>query len=762
MTPIVSVVMSVYNGERYLRESVESILNQTFTDFEFIIINDGSTDKTREILEEYAVKDKRVILVQQENMGLTKSLNKGIALAKGKYIARQDADDVSKPERFERQVNFMEDNLSVGLLGSLFEFIDEKGNMSGIRELPLEDKVLKERLPRINQFCHASVMIRKVALETVGVYRDFFKYAQDYDLWLRIAEEFEIKNLPDPLVSYRESEEAVSSEKILMQSLYAGAASEMARQRTSIGTDELNLGNVPSLPPAHHLSEELGRYLIEVFSKNPEKILKGLDGSNERRDDLAYLFDQMCDQGVKIDSKLSQELGNALFKKTSPADELVSVIIPTYNGKEWIADAIDSVLKQTHACFEIIVIDDGSTDNTGSYLKERYGNVIRYFYQENRGLAATRNKGLDEAKGSYIQFLDCDDLLLPEKLAFQVNAIRNLVGPALSISDYRPCDIDDISMDVPGRYLSPIPINSDPLIDLISRWETEFSIPAHCFLFNATFFRTCGIRFDETLPNHEDWDCWMKIFTLKPVVKYIGQKLALYRIRQTSMCYDFKEMKYGYLKAIQKQILLLKDDIELIDLLSKKRARLEYSDLYRNVRLEETIYNLDVPINNDQDRLIAGWDKLVVQRDQQLVEQDRHLAELEKLLLSKNDEIELLRIQTAERDKAISEKTVMIRDMETQLVEKAVTIRNMENQLLEKTAEVVARDERIEQIAEEVARESQIVEEHLTRLQEEHEAEKEELLREKDKRIEELLNSMSWKITKPLRALYSILLRQKK
>ena len=114
--PKISVVMAVYNGEKYLREAIDSILNQTFKDFEFIIVNDGSTDRTREILESFI--DPRIVLIHQEHMGLTKSLNRGIALAKGKYIARQDADDISMAERLEKQFNFLESHENVALLGT--------------------------------------------------------------------------------------------------------------------------------------------------------------------------------------------------------------------------------------------------------------------------------------------------------------------------------------------------------------------------------------------------------------------------------------------------------------------------------------------------------------------------------------------------------------------------------------------------------------------------------------------------------------------
>lgn len=335
---------------------------------------------------------------------------------------------------------------------------------------------------------------------------------------------------------------------------------------------------------------------------------------------------------------------------------LISVIIPAYNCQEWICDAIDSVLNQTYPNHEIIVIDDGSSDGTKALLEECYGETIRYIYQENKGLAAARNRGLDEAKGSYIQFLDCDDIISPEKFEAQLNSIKDDEGLVLSISDYYSCDIDDIDKERSDRYLSPAIVNDDPIIDLISRWETEFSIPVHCFLFDASFFKFYGIRFDETLPNHEDWDCWMRIFSMKPTIKYVDRKCAIYRISSRSMCYDFKAMKYGYLKAIQQQIHLLKHDKKMVDLLSKKRASIDYIRHYKNVKLEETPHAVDTEFADDQDRLIVKWDQLLAERDRQLLAQDQQILALSMKLLDLEQKLSDSNRLIPEYNKQLSEQ----------------------------------------------------------------------------------------------------------
>ena len=200
--PIVSVIMPVYNAERFVREAVESILNQTFTDFEFIIINDGSTDSTRAILESFA--DTRIVLLHQENQGLVRSLNRGLRMARGRYIARQDADDVSLPERLERQVAFLDAHPEVGLLASASQAIDEHGQALYVRNTPCDGETLQREFVRgHNPLIHGSVLMRREILDTVGFYDERFLTAEDNDYWLRIAEHWQVAALADVLFRYR-------------------------------------------------------------------------------------------------------------------------------------------------------------------------------------------------------------------------------------------------------------------------------------------------------------------------------------------------------------------------------------------------------------------------------------------------------------------------------------------------------------------------------------------------------------------------------
>ena len=242
----VSVIMAVYNGERYVREAVDSILNQTFTDLEFIIVDDGSTDRTDRILNTY--DDPRIVRVRnEENIGLTRCLNKGLTLARGRYIARQDADDVSVPERLQMQVDFLDGHPEVALVGTSKIEIDDQGNSIKFGRVSCDDAALRRCLPRVNSFVHGSVLLRRGALKQVGGYRPIFSCTQDYDLWIRIAERYRVANLEQGLYAWRCHHGSISLTRRAEQVGYADLARELALERYLKGSDRYGY---PSVLPA--------------------------------------------------------------------------------------------------------------------------------------------------------------------------------------------------------------------------------------------------------------------------------------------------------------------------------------------------------------------------------------------------------------------------------------------------------------------------------------------------------------------------------
>ena len=222
--PKISVTMSVNNGERYLREAIDSILNQTFADFEFIMVNDGSTDSSLAIMQGY--HDERIRVIDNgENIGLTKSLNKAIKQARGEYIARQDADDISLPNRFKEQIEYLGEHPEVALLGTGVYRIDEQGKVVG-KILPSANP--GKSLFKRNQFSHGSIMFGKVVFDRLGGYNELFKYAQDYELWLRIARHYKVRNLKQLLYKLRFHRESIGAAKREESLLYHLLATRMA------------------------------------------------------------------------------------------------------------------------------------------------------------------------------------------------------------------------------------------------------------------------------------------------------------------------------------------------------------------------------------------------------------------------------------------------------------------------------------------------------------------------------------------------------
>ncbi len=208
--PLVSVVMSVYNGEKYLREAMDSILNQTYKNLEFIIIDDGSTDDTLKIIKTY--KDPRIILITRENKGLVASLNEGIKKAKGSYIARQDADDISEVDRINRQVEYMKQRPNVGLVGSSIRIINERGDSRGVHYVYSESLDVKRELMIRSPFAHGSIMLNKNKLNRHDIYNSEYWPAEDYAVWSSlISDGVCAGNIHEALYRYRDNTEGISS-----------------------------------------------------------------------------------------------------------------------------------------------------------------------------------------------------------------------------------------------------------------------------------------------------------------------------------------------------------------------------------------------------------------------------------------------------------------------------------------------------------------------------------------------------------------------
>lgn len=288
--PKVTVLMSVFNGEKYLNEAVDSILAQTFKDFEFLIIDDASTDRTPEILRSYG--DPRIrIITNEENLGLTKSLNKGLALTRGEYIARMDADDISHPKRLERQVNYLDENPEIGILGTNVQYIDESGKPYKILRWPEKDALIKWSLCFFNPIAHPTVMVRLDLIKKIAGYDESIVYAQDYDLWVRLSSESVFGNLQYILLYLRKSDDNISHKNYLEQKNYSHQIS--GRAMSNILNREVPQKIVDSILDneikTNHNMQEIRYLLMELYRNSSKKNL--LLSSKEQftiRKDIAF------------------------------------------------------------------------------------------------------------------------------------------------------------------------------------------------------------------------------------------------------------------------------------------------------------------------------------------------------------------------------------------------------------------------------------------------------------------------------------------
>jgi glycosyltransferase involved in cell wall biosynthesis len=203
--PPLSVVLPVYNAAPFLGDALNSILAQDFADFECIAINDGSTDGSGEILNEYGRRDARLRVIDQCNVGLVETLNRGVLLSRAPLVARMDADDVCLPGRFTAQMRHFEGRSDLGVLGGQIKLIDEKRRLMRLVDYPAYGKELETFLYTGSPVAHPAVMFRKSAVQEVGLYRKAFRHAEDYDLWLRVHDAgYSIENLKVPLIEYRQ------------------------------------------------------------------------------------------------------------------------------------------------------------------------------------------------------------------------------------------------------------------------------------------------------------------------------------------------------------------------------------------------------------------------------------------------------------------------------------------------------------------------------------------------------------------------------
>jgi hypothetical protein len=259
--PRVSVVMPVFNGGCYLAAAVESILRQSFNDFELIVIDDGSTDQSASLLSGFARSDGRIRVIGQANAGIVATLNRALDLARGEYVARMDADDVALPSRFDLQVAFLDAHPDVAVVGSAITLIDEEGNAIRDVDYPLAPTEVSEFLLHVGcALAHPAVMMRRADIVAAGGYRAAYRHAEDYDLWLRISETRALANLPDRLLLYRQHP-LKSSARFVAEQILTTKVAQLAAQARRAGKGD------PTQGLTRIVLSDLDRFALAPYEK---------------------------------------------------------------------------------------------------------------------------------------------------------------------------------------------------------------------------------------------------------------------------------------------------------------------------------------------------------------------------------------------------------------------------------------------------------------------------------------------------------------
>lgn len=609
----VSVVIPVFNGDRYITQAIASVLNQTLKAVEIIVVDDGSTDQTRQIVTKYnelpAAENRPPIhYLYQENQGVAAARNRGIKVAKGEFIAFLDADDYFiSSTKLADQLAYFDQNPHLGLVQCGWQLVDEAGHK-------ITDKAPWQQTPTLTlndwvvwkTVLPSALMLRRHWLQQIGGFDNRFPPSEDVDLVLRLAlAGCECAWLPSIAVGYRQHgnnatsrtgakaasrirqqastltavldeffahPELPTATRHLQRSVYHHTFTWMAwcfyrcrdwqgmaqhlRRSAEYATDPAPLAIAHWLQVFTQLSQEEDKEDLDIhaLTQHPTwqelvgSVLGVTQGNRNRREGVPDPPGQEARHRLGEEPKEQPKEG--LHVTSTPEGTGVSVIIPVYNDTQYIGAALDSVLQQTCTPVDIIVVDDGSTEDVKSALAP-YWDRIQYVYKENGGAASARNRGLEVATGQYVAFLDADDFWVsPTTLAERVRYLEANPHLGMVHSGWRMVQADDTPRvdRTPWEYL--------PRLDLTA-WVTHMPVFLGAMLFRRDWINQVG-GFDPQFRQSEDVDLTLRLALEGCECGWLKQVTVAYRQHSGNTSGQSKKEAH-YLNAVLDQFFTRSD-----------------------------------------------------------------------------------------------------------------------------------------------------------------------------------------------------------
>lgn len=578
----VSIVMPVYNGEEYIRESIESIINQSYSNWELIIVNEyGSNKESLDIIKSFLNRDKRIKLIQNEKReGISESLNIGLRASSGEYIARMDSDDISGKDRLKKQVDYLDNNPEIGLCGIVPEFI---GTEEIYWEIETDPAQIKSNIFFYTPCVHPSIMFRREIIDKYNIYYNKdYKATEDYDFFSRVVGVTNIANINDKsLFKYRMyPNNATNRNNNIGIKIYSEIMKNCFMNYLNLNFSEEDI----NLLDCHISTRNIaGQELYNAINKLDILLKKILYSASIHGYDINKMFKTLKKRWQELrwsipnsqkNSAIDFFIDKSIFNRETlhinnnidldKAD--ITILMPVYNSENYIIDSVLTLLDQTYKYFLLyIMVEYDSNDNTEEYLSLFHDNRIKVIRnKEKLGLAKTLNEGIKIAKTKFIARMDSDDLSMPDRLEKERKYL--LENPDITLVSTWQRHFGDF-----GTYIHKSACSSD---DLAAALLFKCDVCHSTIMFKRENMIKNNYFYNPEMAM-EDFDLWNRMLKTEKIA-CIPEVLGEYRIHGNNIT------QAKHQKVIDSEISIISKNLE----------------------------NLGIKRGTYDERLLVGWDFL--------------------------------------------------------------------------------------------------------------------------------------------------------